>query len=88
MSLLKEKLLCENAVISILYDVGYFRHKFTRACEIEQATLKQSQDKMKQWYNRDTMIRSFKPGEKVIVLLCYCLFIVIQYKLNILVICN
>ena len=76
--------LCENAVISILYDVGYFRYKFTRACEID--TLKQSQDKMKQWYNRDTMIREYKPGEKGIVLLCYCLSIVIQYKLNILVI--
>jgi hypothetical protein len=32
--------LCENAVISILYDVGYFRYKFTRACEID--TLKQN----------------------------------------------
>ena len=59
--------LCENAVISILYDVGYFRYKLTRACEID--TLKQSQDKMKQWYNRDTMIREYKPGEKGIVLL-------------------
>ena len=63
---------------------GYFRNKLTRACEID--TLKQSQDKMKQWYNRDTMISEYKPGEKGIVLLCYCLSIVIQYKLNILVI--
>ena len=31
--------------------------------------MKQSQDKMKQWYDKDAMIRQFKPGEKVIVLL-------------------
>jgi hypothetical protein len=37
-------------MISILYYVEYFRHKFTRACEIEQDNLKQSQDKMKHWY--------------------------------------
>ena len=46
-----------------------FRHKLTRACEIEQDNLKQSQDKMKQWYDKDAMIRQFKPDEKVIVLL-------------------
>jgi hypothetical protein len=46
-----------------------FWHKLTRACEIEQDNLKQSQDKMKQWYDKDAMIRQFKPGEKVIVLL-------------------
>jgi hypothetical protein len=42
--------------------VEYFRHKFTRGCEIER------QDKMKQWYDKDAMIRGFKPGEKVFVL--------------------
>ena len=46
-----------------------FRHKLTRVCEIEKDNLKQSQDKMKQWYDKDAMIRQFKPGEKVIVLL-------------------
>jgi hypothetical protein len=66
---LNEKWLRDNAVISILYDVEYFRHKFTRAFEIEHGNLKQSQPKVKQWYNKDTMIREFKPGEKVIVLL-------------------
>ena len=36
---------------------------------IEQDNLKQSQDKMKQWYDKDAMIRQFKPGKKIIVLL-------------------
>jgi hypothetical protein len=49
--------------------VECFRHKLTRACEIELDNLKQSQDKMKQWYDKDAMIRQFKPDEKVIVLL-------------------
>jgi hypothetical protein len=40
----------------------YFRHKFTRACEIIR------QDKMKQWYDKDAMIREFKLGEKVFAL--------------------
>ena len=52
-----ENWLCENTVISILYYVEYFRHKLTRACEIEHDNLKQSQDKMKQWYDKDDMIR-------------------------------
>jgi hypothetical protein len=69
LKILKEKWLCENTVISILDYMECFRHKLTRACEIEQDSLKQSQDKMKQWYDKDAMIRQFKPGENIIVLL-------------------
>ena len=63
----------------------YFRHKFTRACEIER------QDKMKQWYDKDAMIREFKPGERVFVLLSihflplqakYCWQYVVESRLN------
>jgi hypothetical protein len=54
---LKEKWLCENTVISILYYFEYFRPRFTRACEIEHDNLKQNQVKMKQWYDKDAMIR-------------------------------
>jgi hypothetical protein len=46
-----------------------FMYKLTRACEIEQDNLKQNQVKMKQWYDTDVLIREFKSGEKVIVLL-------------------
>jgi hypothetical protein len=49
--------------------VECFKHKLTRVCEIAQANLKQIQDKMKQLYDKDAMIRKFKSGEKVIVLL-------------------
>ena len=61
-SLFKEKWVCENTVISILYYVEYFRHKFTRACEIEQDNLKQNQDKMKHWYE----------NKVIVVLLIHC----------------
>jgi hypothetical protein len=49
--------------------VEYFRHKLTRVSEIEQDNLKQNQAKMKPWYDKDAIIREFKSGEKVIVLL-------------------
>ena len=48
LKILKENWLCENTVISILDYMECFRHKLTRACEIEQDSLKQSQNKMKQ----------------------------------------
>jgi hypothetical protein len=71
--------------------VEYFRHTFTRACEIEHDNLKQSQDKKKHWYEKDAMIREFKSGEKVIVLLLigchplqanYCWPYLIESRLN------
>ena len=88
---MKEKWLCENTVISILYYVEYFRHKLTRAGEIEHDNLKQSKDKMKHWYEKDAMIREFKSGEKVIEVLLigchplqakYCWPYVIESRLN------
>jgi hypothetical protein len=65
---LTDKWLCENTVISILDYVEYFRHTFTRACVIEHDNLKQSQVKMKQWYDKDSMLRQFKPDKKYIVI--------------------
>jgi hypothetical protein len=53
--------------------------------------MKQSQVKTKQWYDKDTMIRLFKPGEKVILLLLihchpvqatHCWPYVIESRLN------
>jgi multimeric flavodoxin WrbA len=57
LKILKEKWLCENTVISISDYVECFKHKITRACEIKQDNLKQNQDEMKQWYDKDAMIR-------------------------------
>ena len=69
LKILKEKWLCENTGINILDYVECFRHKLTRACEIEQENFKQSQDKMKRWYDKDAMVTELKPGEQFILLL-------------------
>ena len=49
------------------------KHKLTRACEIDQDNLKQSQDKMVQLYDKDVMIREVKPDENVIVVIAHSL---------------
>jgi hypothetical protein len=71
--------------------VEFFRNKLTSACEIEHDNLKQSQDKIIHCNEKDVMIREFKSGEKVIVLLLigchplqakYCWPYVIESRLN------
>jgi hypothetical protein len=60
--------------------VEYFRHKFTRTCEIEQDNLKQSQDEMKHWYENKVIV--------VLLIHChpleakYCWPYVIESRLN------
>jgi ABC-type uncharacterized transport system permease subunit len=56
-SLLKEKWLCENTVISILDCVDCFSYKLTIASKIEEANLKQNQVKLKQLYDKYAMKR-------------------------------
>jgi hypothetical protein len=77
---LKEKWLCENIVISILYYAEYFRHKFTRACEIEHDNLKQSQDKIKHWYENKVIVVLFIHCHSLQVK--YCWPYVIESRLN------
>ena len=51
-----ERHICENTVFSILDYVECFNYKRARACDLEHDNLKQSQDKMKHWYNKDAML--------------------------------
>jgi hypothetical protein len=90
-SLFFKKWLSENTVISILDYMERFKYKLTTACEIQQSNLKRNQDKMKQWYDKDAMIRKLKSGEKVIVSLLiryhplqatHCWPFVIESRLN------
>jgi hypothetical protein len=69
LKLLKEKCLCENTDISILDYVSGCKHTFIKACEIAHENIKQSQIKMKQWYDKDGRIIEFEHGEKVPVIL-------------------
>ena len=52
----KGKWFYGNTCISIADCVWGFKYKLTRACAIAQEQLKQSQAKMKQWYDKDAMI--------------------------------
>lgn len=79
---LKGKWLFENTDINILDYVSDLKYKITRACEITRGYLKQNQIKMKQWYDKDARIRLCKPGDRKF--LYYSLFLLIQYKLNVL----
>ena len=52
----------------LLKNVSNFKHRLNRATEIAKENLKQSQTKMKQWYDKNAKERVFKPGHKVLVL--------------------
>ena len=70
LKLLKEKLLCENPdSLSLLQYVSDFRSKLYNACEIAKTNLKSAQSKMKTKYDKNTVSRTFEPGEKVLALL-------------------
>ena len=68
LKLLKEKWLCQNPDVNLLDYVSQFRHRLKRATEIAKENLKQSQAKMKTWYDKDAKARVFKPGDKVLAL--------------------
>ena len=68
LKLLKEKWLCEETDVNLLDYVAGFKEKLTRATEIARDNLKQSQSKMKQWYDKDARNRVFNPGDKVLAL--------------------
>ncbi len=68
LKLLKEKWLCENPDVNLLDYVSQFRHRLKRATEIAKENLKQSQTRMKKWYDKDARSRVFKPGDKVLAL--------------------
>ncbi len=46
-----------------------FNYRLYKACDLAHKNLKQSQDKMKTWYDQKAKERVFQEGEKVLVLL-------------------
>ena len=69
LKLLKEKWLEEKPELNLLDYVSEFKERFLRAGELARDNLKNSQEKMKAWYDRGTQDRQFKPGESVVILL-------------------
>ena len=70
LKLLKEKLLTEeNNPTNLLTYVSDFRNKLTTACEIARTNLESAQNCMKEKYDKNSITRNFKVGDKVLALL-------------------
>ncbi|XP_072046476.1 uncharacterized protein [Amphiura filiformis] len=68
LKLLKERWLSENTDLNLLDYVVNFKQRLFRATEIAHDNLKQSQEKMKTWYDKGSRNRVFEPGDKVLAL--------------------
>ena len=68
LKLLKEKWLNDETDTNLLDYVSKFKYKLNRASEIARENLKETQTKMKKWYDKDAKSREFSPGDKVLVL--------------------
>ncbi|PWI46234.1 hypothetical protein CEE45_17880, partial [Candidatus Heimdallarchaeota archaeon B3_Heim] len=69
LALLQERWLEEDIKpINLLEYVHTFKERLQKAGEMAKQNLKQAQQRMKVWYDSDAEIRSFNPGDKVLVL--------------------
>ena len=69
LKLLKEKWLLETTDINLLDYVSEFKERLHEACKMAHDNLKNSQTRMKTWYDRNARRREFKAGDKVLVFL-------------------
>ena len=68
LKLMKEMWLVDDTQTNVLKYVSIFKDRLYKTCEIAKANLKLSQKGMKVWYDKKARYRSFKPGDKVLVL--------------------
>ena len=70
LKLLKESWLQDDpGNVHLLDYVSRFRERLFKVCEMAHANLKSAQIKMKDYYDKGTIPRTFCPGDKVLVLL-------------------
>ncbi|XP_065893824.1 uncharacterized protein [Dysidea avara] len=69
LKLLKEIWLAEDSSDNLLIHVSDVRERLTRANDLARQKLKESQCKMKTWFDRKARTRTFRPGDQVLVLL-------------------
>ena len=69
LKLLKEQLMSEDKPRDLLTYVCTFKDRLQNACEIANNNLKQTQKDMKSRYDKNTKVRVFKPGDKVLIFL-------------------
>ena len=70
LKLFKDKVLSqEDTPLNLLQYVSDFRSRLLTACEAAKSNLKKAQGKLKQNFDKNTKVRSFKSGDKVLALL-------------------
>ena len=69
LKLIKERFMSQDDDVNLLDYVSKFRERLSKACEVAKEHLKVSQGKMKAHADKNAKERSFKPGDKVLVLL-------------------
>lgn len=67
--LLYDKWLSNHKQQNLCDYVSTFRFRLHRACQLAKQNLSAAQSKMKTWYDKGTKTRTFKPGDKVLILL-------------------
>ena len=61
--------MAQEDEVNLLDYVSKFRERLSKACEVAREHLKSSQETMKRKADKHAKARSFKPGDKVLVLL-------------------
>ena len=69
MKFLKEAWLNEDHSDILLTRISDVRFKLQKANQFARENMEKAQSHMKSWYDKKARVRSFKPGEKVMVLL-------------------
>nr|XP_054761448.1 uncharacterized protein LOC129267850 [Lytechinus pictus] len=69
LKLIKERFMVQDDDVNLLDYVSKFRERLSKACDVAKEHLKVSQGKMKAQADKNAKERSFKPGDKVLVLL-------------------
>jgi len=69
LKLLKEVWLAEDSCDSLLTHISDVRDRLRKANDMAQQKLKESQGKMKTWYDRKARQRTLQPGDQALVLL-------------------
>ena len=69
LKLLKETWMSQTTTDGLLAYVDKFKNRLFDACNFAKQNLKESQKRMKVWYDKNARTRNFSPGDKVLVFL-------------------
>ncbi|KAL2102623.1 hypothetical protein ACEWY4_001791 [Coilia grayii] len=69
LKLIKERLIKQPFEGGVLQYVALFRDRLSSACQVARDNLKGAQERMKVQYDKKAVERTFKPGDRVLVLM-------------------